>query len=74
MQVVQTYRKGECGNGICEVGERQVMSNGTQTGLVGSCPEDCPVQYSACPVNDGIACSGNGQCMSNQGMCDCSPG
>ena len=73
-QVTQSYRVGICGNGICEVGERGTQSNGSQMYLQGSCPQDCPVQYSACPANDSTPCSGRGTCLSSQGVCDCFPG
>lgn len=73
-QVTQSYRVGICGNGICEVGERSIQSNGSQTQLQGSCPQDCPVQYSACPANDSTPCSGKGTCLSSQGVCDCFSG
>ncbi|KAL0020441.1 hypothetical protein WJX77_003488 [Trebouxia sp. C0004] len=73
-QVTQSHRVGICGNGICEVGERGIQSNGSQMHLQGSCPEDCPVQYSACPANDSTPCSGKGTCLSSQGVCNCFPG
>ena len=74
-QVTQSYRIGTCGNGICEVGERAIMGNGSQAALLeGSCPGDCPVQYMACPGNQSSTCSGRGSCLSSQGVCSCYPG
>ena len=73
-QVTQTNRVGICGNGVCEVGERGVVSNGSQAGLKGSCPSDCPVQYSACPTGGDSVCSKRGTCLSSQGVCNCFPG
>lgn len=70
-QVIQSYRVGICGNGICEVGERGIQSNGSQLTLQGSCPEDCSVQYSACPTTQSTSCSGKGSCLNSQGVCDC---
>ena len=71
--VKQAYRIGICGNGLCEVGERAVVQ-GPGAGLVGSCPSDCPVPYVQCPYNGTVVCSGNGQCLSSQGTCNCYPG
>ena len=72
MQVTQSYRIGTCGNGICEVGERGIKGNGSQAALLeGSCPGDCPVQYTACPSNQSSVCSSRGSCMSSQGVCSC---
>ena len=74
-QVTHSYRIGTCGNGICEVGERGIRDNGSQAALLeGSCPEDCPVQYMACPANQSSTCSGKGSCLSSQGACSCFPG
>ena len=70
-QVMQSYRVGICGNGICEVGERGIQGNGSQLTLQGSCPKDCPVQYSACSTNQNTSCSGKGSCLNSQGVCDC---
>ena len=74
-QVMQSYRIGLCGNGICEVGERRITSNGSQLALQGTCPEDCPLQYIQCPSsNSSITCSERGSCLSSQGICNCFPG
>ena len=71
--VKQAYRIGMCGNGVCEVGERAV-NDSSGAGLLGSCPADCPAPYAQCPTNGTVACSGNGQCLSSQGACNCYPG
>lgn len=71
--VIQAYRVGVCGNGVCEVGERALNSS-SGAGLLGSCPADCPGPYADCPSNGSLACSGKGQCLTNQGMCNCYPG
>ncbi len=73
-QVMQSYRVGSCGNSICEVGERGIQGNSSQSALEGSCPGDCPVLYSACPAPLSTVCSGKGSCLSTQGVCDCFPG
>lgn len=71
-QVTQSYRVGTCGNDVCEVGERGVSGNGSQPALLqGSCPDDCPVQYRACPSSQGGSCSARGSCLSSQGVCSC---
>ena len=74
VQVTQSYRVGICGNGICEVGERGIVGNSSQDALEGSCPADCPVQYSACPSNQSVTCNERGRCLSSEGVCNCFPG
>ena len=74
-QPIQSYRIGTCGNGVCEVGERDVMGNNTGNALIqGSCPSDCPAQYMACPSTGKSTCSNRGSCLSSQGVCSCFAG
>jgi len=77
--VVYVERRGVCGNGLCEVGERPA---GIATTLVGyeleSCHVDCSQPLRQCPAPadapDGAPCGGTGRCLHASGVCACFPG
>jgi len=66
-------RRGICGNGVCENGERCAAG---QTS--GCCAADCPVRVQTCPTRDGTdktaVCSNHGSCNANTGQCACAAG
>ena len=60
----------ECGNGLCEVGERCL-----DEACVSGCRSDCPAIFHSCPVNEeGEVCSSRGACMPSIGVCQCFEG
>ena len=57
-------RHPSCGNGVCEVGERN------------TCGTDCPVPAFSCPVStvNGEVCGRAGVCQFGLGTCQCAAG
>ena len=55
---------GMCGNGICEIGEREIIGVSA-----GSCPQDCGLPSKPCPGG-----CGQGQCLPASGVCLCPSG
>jgi hypothetical protein len=69
-------RVGDCGNGVCEVGERVATDD-----TAGGCPTDCAFPFLACPPFGGggagaaaLTCGGHGMCFSTLGACSCFTG
>jgi len=66
-----------CGNGVCETGERPSVTNA-------GCPVDCPYPVLTCPVANGLACNNRGACVTvptgstlntaYSGRCECLSG
>lgn len=61
---------GQCGNGVCEVGEQCDSTDPSKT----CCAEDCKNVISACPVANGEECNGKGRCATGSGSCFCYAG
>ena len=66
---LQVWRSGICGNGICEIGER----NWPGMDVIG-CPQDCSFDFVPCPPVNGTPCGGKGRCFTAIGVCDCFAG
>lgn len=69
-------RRGICGNGFCEVGERPIEAEAWAESYqfaLNLCPTDCPTELRACPapVGSDVMCGGYGRCLQASGVCDC---
>jgi len=70
-EVMSVGRQPECGNGVCETGERC-----SSLGQADCCAVDCPYLSLACPTGEGFTemCSGRGRCTTGTGECTCFSG
>jgi len=68
--VQRVERVGTCGDGVCQLSERQFPGNFV------NCTADCSFAYFACPPFNSIApvCNGVGSCFTNVGACNCFTG
>jgi hypothetical protein len=82
LRVMLAQRVGVCGNGLCEVGERQLLNAEGEVlqEAAAPCAQDCPGTFMLCPAPVGPVgypdreCGGNGRCIRETGTCDCSAG
>lgn len=56
--IIVVSREGQCGNGICEVGET-------------NCAIDCEESLECPGTISGVACNGRGKCIAIDGTCEC---
>ncbi|GAQ87623.1 Subtilisin-related protease with thrombospondin repeats [Klebsormidium nitens] len=80
-------RRGICGNGVCEIGERCTPLGTSASGPANDssavpqsppqcCYKDCPYVAQACPLAltgplSGQVCGARGRCLDATGTCDC---
>jgi hypothetical protein len=82
LRVMLVQRVGVCGNGVCEVGERQLLNSEGDVlqEAAAACVQDCPGSFVLCPAPVGPVgdadreCGGNGRCIRTSGTCDCNAG
>jgi hypothetical protein len=82
LRVMLAQRVGVCGNGLCEVGERQLLNAEGEVlqEAAAPCAQDCPGTFMLCPApvgpvgNPDRECGGNGRCIRETGTCDCFAG
>lgn len=80
LAALDASRRHDCGNGVCEIGESIIASNGEDTEGEDICREDCDFVFDFCEVSRGyrntsVACSGHGRCLfAGNASCDCYEG
>jgi hypothetical protein len=82
LRVMLVQRVGVCGNGVCEVGERQLLNSEGDVlqEAAAACVQDCPGSLALCPAPVGPVgdadreCGGNGRCIRTSGTCYCNAG